>query len=76
MNLAELLAQPKAKTLQCKWRQWWITLNELERSTIQAAFDNLELETSHVVRALQAYGCPSSPTTIRTHRRGECKTCS
>lgn len=76
MNLQELLEQPKAKTLQCKWRQWWITLPLEDQAIIQASFNNAELETSHLVRALQTYGCPSSPTTIRTHRRNECKTCS
>jgi hypothetical protein len=76
MNLEELIARPRAKTMQCKWRIWYETLNPDEQATIQAAFTNDEIETTQLTRALHEYGCPSSPSTIRTHRRGECKSCN
>jgi hypothetical protein len=76
VNLKDLIEQPRAKTLQCKWRQWFINLNDEDKDVILSAFKDHELETTQLTRALQAYGCPSSPTTIRTHRRGECKTCN
>ena len=75
-KLAELIHRERPKTIQCKWRVWYETLNDDEKTTIQNAFRNDEIETTQLVRALHEYGCPSSPSTIRTHRRGECKTCS
>jgi hypothetical protein len=76
MNLEELINKPKQKTQACKWRQWYSGLNDEDKQVIATAFNDPELETSHLTRALQIYGCPSSPTTIRTHRRGECKSCN
>jgi hypothetical protein len=75
-KLDELINRAKPATNACKWRQWYVNLTQDEKTTIQTAFNNPEIETSHLVRALQEYGCPSSPTTIRSHRRQECKSCT
>jgi len=75
MNLEEMFYAPKTPSMQCKWRPWFESLTQEERDTINKAFNDNELETTQLTRALKAYGCPSSSTTIRTHRRGECKTC-
>jgi hypothetical protein len=76
MNLEELMYAPKTVSTQCKWRPWFESLSAEEQDTIAKAFADPQLETTQVTRALKTYGCPSSSTTIRTHRRGECKSCN
>lgn len=75
LNLAELLAEQPRRSNTCKYRIWYTGLTDDEQNTILTAFNNPNIETSHIIRSLQAYGCPSSESTIRTHRLNECKTC-
>lgn len=76
MNLDELLNAKPQRTNQCKWSVWYNTqLMDVEREAIERAFKS-DMETSHIARALREYGCPMSDSTIRTHRRRECKTCN
>ena len=75
MNLDEMLNAKPQRNNPCKWSAWWNTLTDNDRTSITNAFNNQQIETSHIVRTLQGYGCPMSESTIRTHRRNECKTC-
>ncbi len=75
MNLHEMLNAKPQRNNPCKWSQWYNNIDPADRETIQVAFANQRIETSHIVRTLQGYGCPMSESTIRTHRRNECKTC-
>jgi hypothetical protein len=75
MNLDEMLkAKPKRPNM-CKWSNWWNSISEGDRISITIAFADPNTDTSHIVRVLHEYGCPMSESTIRTHRRNECKTC-
>jgi hypothetical protein len=75
MNLSEMLkAQPKRGS-GCKWAVWFKSLGEMDQLAVQQAFADEYTSTSHIVRTLQAYGCPMSESTIRTHRLNECKSC-
>ena len=76
MNLAEAFNAAPARPNSCKWSHWWVTLTDKDRADITAAFDNWNIETTHIARVLREYGCPLSDSTIRTHRRRECKTCA
>jgi hypothetical protein len=76
MNLAAAFNAPPKRNNQCKWSHWWVQLSEKDRTDITHAFNDWNIETSHITRVLREYGCPLSDTTIRTHRRNECKTCA
>lgn len=75
MNLADMLQAKPQRSKQCKWSIWYSDITDDDRASIQAAFADDRIETSHIVRTLQSYGCPMSESTIRTHRKNECKTC-
>lgn len=76
MNLDEMLKAKPQRSNACKWSQWYNNeISEGDRISITLAFADERTETSHIVRVLQGYGCPMSESTIRTHRRNECKTC-
>lgn len=61
---------------RCTFRPWYEKLTEDERNAITASFDNEDWTTSAIVRILQDAGCPSSETTIRTHRKFACQSCN
>ena len=76
MNLSEMLQAKPQRTNSCKWSLWFNNeISEGDRTSILIAFADERTETSHIVRVLQSYGCPMSESTIRTHRKNECKTC-
>jgi hypothetical protein len=76
MNLADMLKEQPKRGAGCKWAVWFKSLTDMDQLAIQEAFANQYTTTSHIARTLQAYGCPMSEATIRTHRLNECKSCS
>ena len=48
MNLAEAFNAAPARPNSCKWSHWWVTLTDKDRADITAAFDNWNIETTHI----------------------------
>jgi hypothetical protein len=60
---------------QCRLDLWLATLNEDDLNAFWRAMDNEEIPTRHIWRVVKTIGCPNQESSIRSHRRGECKTC-
>lgn len=73
-NFAE--KAPRKMPVKCEWRPWFDSLGEEQQALIIQAFDNPDWTTSAIVRELQEDGCPSSDTTIRAHRKFNCRSCN
>jgi hypothetical protein len=74
MTLDDLLVDwtPRAN---CRFKKEYDNLDEREQQLLRTAFSNLEISTSYIFRVLSENGFKSSESTIRTHRRGNCRTC-
>jgi hypothetical protein len=76
MNLDELLNTPDIpRTKQCKLNAWLITLSEDDRNAFWRAMDNDTIPTRHIWKTVKAVGCPNQESSVRSHRRGDCKSC-
>jgi len=63
------------RTKQCKLNLWLKTLTEDDRNAFWRAMDNETIPLRHIWKTIQAIGCPNQESSIRSHRRGDCKTC-
>jgi hypothetical protein len=76
MNLEELLnTVPGPRHKQCKLNVWLNTLSEDDRNAFWKAMDNEDIPLRHIWKTIQAIGCPNQESSVRSHRRGDCKTC-
>jgi hypothetical protein len=74
MTLEDLLIEPTPRSY-CRFKKEYDDLDERDRELLRTAFANLEISTSFIFRVLSVNGFKSSESTIRTHRRGNCRTC-
>jgi len=75
MPLADLLNNEPETGRQCRFGPWLETLKEDDRNAVLQAFDNRTTSISHIIRVLQAIGCQSSSSSIRSHIKNECVSC-
>jgi hypothetical protein len=60
---------------QCRFKKEYENLDVADREKLRTAFANPEITTSYIYRVLNQNGFTVSESTIRTHRKGECRTC-
>jgi len=76
MNLETLLNTPtQPRTKQCKLNAWLTTLSEDDRNAFWRAMDDDRIPLRHIWKTIQAIGCPNQESSVRSHRRGDCKSC-
>jgi hypothetical protein len=76
MNLEELLSAPQPPRMFCQFGKWFASLDEASQITIRKHFAETQTTTSHIARVLIEHAnCPVSESSIRSHRRGECRSC-
>jgi hypothetical protein len=66
---------PPENSRTCKFGPWLATLTEDDRNAVYKAFDNPDVPSRHIFRTLAGIGCPSSESSIRSHRLGDCQSC-
>jgi hypothetical protein len=75
-DLDALLGAPQPPKMYCQFGRWFSTLDAADQNTIKKFFGDAETTTSHIARTLIEHrACPVSESSIRSHRRGECRTC-
>jgi hypothetical protein len=74
MTFDDLLIDESPRS-HCRFKKEYDNLDELDRAKLRTAFANLEITTSYIFRVLSENGFKSSESTVRTHRRGNCRTC-
>jgi hypothetical protein len=76
MNLEQLLnTVTTPRTKQCKLNAWLTTLSEEDRNAFWRAMDDERIPLRHIWKTIQAVGCPNQESSVRSHRRGDCKSC-
>ena len=75
-DLDALLGAPQPAKMYCQFGRWFATLDAGDQNTIRKYFGEAETTTSHIARTLIEHrGCPVSESSVRSHRRSECRTC-
>lgn len=75
-NLDALLSAPQEPKQNCRFGSWFRALPEGDQDAIRKHFGNAATTTSHIARTLIDHAaCPVSESSIRSHRRGECRSC-
>lgn len=75
-DLDALLGEPQPPKMWCTFGRWFAALNVEDQNTIRKYFGEAQTTTSHIARTLIEHrGCPVSESSVRSHRRGECRTC-
>lgn len=75
MNLDELFNAAPHQPRHCQFAGWLSTLSEEDRHSVWRAFDNENIRTRHIYQVVKSIGYPNGESSLRTHRRGECKQC-
>jgi hypothetical protein len=75
-DLDALLGAPQPPKMWCQFGKWFANLEDGDKDTIRKYFADQETTTSHIARTLIEHrNCPVSESSVRSHRRGECRTC-
>lgn len=74
MNLDELFT-PQPRASQCRFAREYNALEPDDRAKLETAFANPEITTAWIYNVLSQNGFTSSESTVRTHRKGQCRTC-
>lgn len=75
-DLNDLLSTKTPQRSQCQFGKWFAALSAADQEAIRAHFGSQTTTTSHIARILIEHReCPVSESSIRSHRRGECRTC-
>lgn len=74
MNLDTLFEKPK-RLSQCRFGKEYAELTEEDRHKLHTAFLDPEITTTWIWTVLQDNGFTVSESTVRTHRKGNCRTC-
>jgi hypothetical protein len=61
---------------RCEFAKKQQQLTDEDRNDLQAALQTPTIPIAHIMRVLNQLGVYAGETTLRTHRRGDCQTCS
>ena len=71
----DALFEKSPKTSQCRFGKQFAALSDEDQNKIKIAFQDNEITTSWIFKVLSENGFPVSESTVRTHRKGNCRTC-
>jgi hypothetical protein len=74
MTLDTLFEKP-SRASQCRFGREYDELDETDRQKLRTAFLDTEITTTWIWTVLAENGFTVSESTVRTHRKGNCRTC-
>lgn len=74
MSFDDLFAKETRRS-QCLFQKYYAELDDTDRDKLKLAFANPEITTSYIYRVLAENGFMSSESTVRSHRKGTCRSC-